>query len=250
MRTNIQLPGFNGFYESIWSELMDRELEWDKEERGITQLDGWRCKVCEFEESVAKEYTEMYLDLVNSELGFSVKQIGPAEIDSPKYYNYRTDRIYVDVEFHDLKKLWAEMKAHKDVLVKVIHDNHTSRDGFISFMSNDFDEWLKEYLHYGHEDFGLYLSFALFYVLKIHYPVANLDWEFYETISDNVYAEWYPDTEEAKEEYEKVLIVEEYLGYGAYDSDKYGQVSVDDLRLKMEQDEFDRKYQGKFEFSE
>ena len=36
-------------------------------------------------------------------------------------------------------------------------------------MSNDYDEGLAEYLDYEHEEFGLYLSFALYYLVGLEH---------------------------------------------------------------------------------
>lgn len=247
MRTNIQLSSFHGFYDSIWSNLADEPMQRDIEERGITKGDDWSCKYGEFQKEVVEKYTEMYLDLVNSELDFGIVQKGEPELDSPKYYNYRTDRIYVTVEFNAVRKLRVLMRKWEKEMRELIKEHHTSREGFISFMSNDFDEWISEYLVYGNSEFGLYLSFAMYYLVGLEHG-WDLDWEFYDWICGDVVAEWYPDSDEAKEEYEKILLVEEHHGFGSYKDEKWGAMSVEECRRKLEQEEFDSKYQGKLEF--
>lgn len=58
-------------------------------------------------------------------------------IDSPQYYNYRTDRIILDVEV-DLKKLEDFcFKDNADDFNKYLEDNFTSYDGFHSFVKNN-----------------------------------------------------------------------------------------------------------------
>lgn len=249
MKTNIQLPSFHGFYGSIWSSLADDYMERDINERGITKGDDWSCKFHEFEMEVAERYAEMYLDVVNSELDLGITQIGEPELVSPRYYNFTTDRIFVDVDFNAIEKLRVLMRKWEKEMRELIHDHHTSRDGFVSFMSNDFDEWLSEYLVYENEKFDLYLSYALYYLVGLEHG-WDLDYEFYDWICGDVVAEWYPDSDEAKEEYEKVLLVEGYYGFGSYSDDKWGSMSVEECRLKLEQEEFDRKYQGRLEFAE
>ena len=247
MRTNIQLPSFHGFYESIWSSLADDFIDYDSKERGITKVDDWRCKWDEFQMEVVKQYTDMYIDLVNSELELNIRKMAEPELDSPRYYNYRTDRIYVDIHFQAIRKVRALMRKHESEMRKLIHDHHTSRDGFISFMSNDFDEWISEYLVYGGEDFGLYLSFAIYYLLGLEHG-WDIDVEFYDWICGNVVAEWYPDSEAAKDEYEKVLLVEDAYGFGSYKDEEWGNMSVEECRLKIEGKQFDAKYQLSFNF--
>ena len=75
-----------------------------------------------------------------------------------------------------------------------------------------------------------------------------MDEEFYEWICGDVIAEWYPDSEEAKVEYEKALLVEDVYGFGSYSDEKWGEMSVEECKLKLEQEEFDRKYQMKLNF--
>jgi hypothetical protein len=151
----------------------------------------------------------------------------------------------VDVEFTGIIQLRRKMWEHEDELRKIIKEHHTSYDGFISFMSNDFDEWLDEYLKYGNKDFGLYLSYALYYLVWLETGKEDLDARFYEWICGDVFAEWYPNSEESKAELEKVEAVESVFGWGAYDSEKWENVDVEEVKRQMEQIKFDRKYQGK-----
>ena len=66
-------------------------------------------------------------------------------IDSPQYYNYRTDRIILDVEV-DLKKLEDFcFKDNADDFNKYLEDNFTSYDGFHSFVKYNRVEFYLEY---------------------------------------------------------------------------------------------------------
>ena len=70
-----------------------------------------------------------------------------SEIVSPRYYNYETDKLYVNVEFEDdwRDKIRAFMNENKEWLVKRIREEWTSCDGFNSFMDNNYDDWYKEF---------------------------------------------------------------------------------------------------------
>lgn len=245
MKVNISLPSFHGFYNSMWSEMANDSLRWEIEERGITKGDNWSCEWSDFQKNVADEYAESYLREVNCYLGLNVKKIGEAIVDSPKYYNYRTDRIYIDVKFSGIKKVYALMRKWENELRDIIRKNHTSCSGFISLMSNDFDEWISECLKYKYEDFGLYLSYVLYYLTGLERNSFEFDADFIDWICGNVSAEWYPNSEDAKEEYEKVLAVEDAYGFGTYNDARWGEMSVEGCRVKCEQHKFDEKYQLK-----
>ena len=236
MKATIQLPSFHGFYESIWSQLAQDDMDNIIESRGIKKGDFWSSKFSAFEKQVVDRYTGMYVELVNEELDFGIKILSEPELDSPKYYNYRTDRIYVKIEFNAIKKLRVLMHKWENEMRKLIKEHHTSYDGFISFMSNDFDEWISEYLVYGHEEFGLYLSFAIYYLLGLEHG-WDIDEEFYDWICGDVFCEWYPDSDEAKEEWEKVLLVESVYGFGSYSDDKWGNLSVEECKKKLGKEE-------------
>ncbi|MDP3066217.1 MAG: hypothetical protein Q8N08_05695 [Methanobacteriaceae archaeon] len=65
-------------------------------------------------------------------------------LTSPKYYNFETDKAYfkVIVDDEDYKSFIAQIfDQYFDELTKMIIDRHTSYDGFISFYSNDIEDW-------------------------------------------------------------------------------------------------------------
>jgi hypothetical protein len=64
----------------------------------------------------------------------------------------------------------ALSEPHKERIAKYIHDNHTSYDGFISFMDNDYTEWLED-LKDPNNDF--YLDCFIAYLLDIYMRKAD-----------------------------------------------------------------------------
>lgn len=67
-------------------------------------------------------------------------------ISSPQYYNYETDKIVfkVSLDSAKFKKTIKKLATgqHKELFETVIHKNHSSRDGFASFFSDNPQEWL------------------------------------------------------------------------------------------------------------
>ena len=98
-----------------------------------------------FKEECAKAYMEAFFN--NVDCPKFVKSMEFSEIVSPRYYNYETDKLYVNVEFEDdwRDKVRTFMDANKDYLTKRIREDWTSCDGFNSFMDNNYDDWYKEF---------------------------------------------------------------------------------------------------------
>lgn len=240
MKVSIQIPCFGGFYDSIWSAREDDELDYVRDELGMEHWEGWEVDHEAYEQAVAEAYADLYLDRLNCALGLHLQRTKKSvEVVSPREYNFMTDRIFVEVEFKEISIVKTLMKESRVALTKIIFKRHTSYSGFISFMSNRFDEWYKEYLHYGHEDFGLYLTYVLYYLLGIK-DTFDLDEEFWDYI--DVYPVAHPATEKAKEEYEKYQIVEATWP-GRWDADKYADVDVAELKRRVEEYEWNKKHQ-------
>jgi hypothetical protein len=66
------------------------------------------------------------------------------EIYSPKFYNFGTDEIVMDVTFNKTKVLQL-VKNECEIFNQFLKDDYTSYDGFTSFTSNNYDDWLVDF---------------------------------------------------------------------------------------------------------
>ena len=154
MKYNIQLPFFPGFYESdlkncdtaYWA--LKEELEYYQKEYAYDNPDEQAiyAQLTEddidfdddrYEEDVRNAWVESFRGYL-PEFVLSLENV---EMTSPKYYNFSTDKLWADVE---LKDGWEDdvrkfMTENADWLRERIKDDWTSYDGFMSFMSNNFD---------------------------------------------------------------------------------------------------------------
>lgn len=160
--TNISSDLFDGFYESIHcnsDEFIDVEME-DKDildnflffinnKNDIEveyEYDNWD----EYKNHVCEIFIELYIEKIIDELPYNITEsddfkldiVGEVDVVSPKYYNYATDKCYVDIEtnyetLNMIKKYTLSQSGAKEYLIKY----YTSKDGFISFISNDIMEW-------------------------------------------------------------------------------------------------------------
>lgn len=221
---DILAPSFSGFYYSKWSQLIE-DAEESERERLLTEYDfldekfvrdklepesDWNDKC---RQQIATWYAEQYFSLVSEFTGidFIVKS---AKINSPREYNFATDKLLVTVEtpmtneqvFERIRQL---MRENYDELKRIVTDNHTSCSGFWSFMSNDVDEWFDLL----NEDAHPYLDYMLGYLTHVKAKEAQwarsmdprdfLDYAIYEAVANSEYLDaptfvpiWKSDEEE------------------------------------------------------
>ena len=118
IKTNIN---FGGFYNSIHSDIIDtyiEDLEYNWED--VNYNDTY------------KIYSKSYIKALNNIL--DAKVIFKA-LNSPKFYNYSTDIINVEISKKDILKLFKYVKDAdlKQEVFNIIKEASTSRDGYVAF---------------------------------------------------------------------------------------------------------------------
>ena len=180
----VNLPFFPGFYESMLSQTVDsaeeRQAEYDAEKEESAEFYPETYQPEELRLS-ASDYSEIMLDCMNYRAAYeamasdycdafdnwAADNLATARgsfkfesMDSPREYNFTTDRVYVTVPLAIMESLYRGLD--RDKLREMIEERHTSRSGFISFYSNDIDEWEeKEISEFDHNELGTILSAAM-----------------------------------------------------------------------------------------
>ena len=113
---------FGGFYYSIHRDILDSEIE------GLGYDDD---EVINFE-ATHKAYCKNYIKVLNNILDTNIIF---KSLNSPKYYNYTTDIINVEISKKDILKLFKYVKDEdlKQEVFNIIKDSSTSKDGYIAF---------------------------------------------------------------------------------------------------------------------
>lgn len=174
MKISMEIPFFPGFYEtdlmnsdtSYWA--IKEELEYLKDDcrdehpeyEHLTE-DDLDFRYSDYEKDVAEAFLEVWENRAPEDI---VESVEFDAIDSPRYYNFRNDRLFA---FVGLKDGWEDVMRHfiasnYDWLQQRIHDDWTSYDGFMSFMDNDVDEW-GEHLFNEHDE--RYISVMIAYMM-------------------------------------------------------------------------------------
>lgn len=82
----------------------------------------------------AKEYAESFLQWLSLDGKFE-------SLRSPRYYNFETDRVFVELTRNDIARAWRGVD--KEQFAKLCRNRFTSCDGFISSYSPDWRTWGK-----------------------------------------------------------------------------------------------------------
>ena len=210
---DIEVFGFTGFYQGIWDQSENEQNEIHEMKYGeyedfesLHMIEDWGFPE-DYRDRVAELFADEYADMVSSAIGINVKLV-KSFVRSPREYNFSTDEIYAQIEIEDYdefaKRLQHFLKSdqYHDRLAEIIQQNHTSCSGFISFMSNDIDEWHELIEDPNNEN---YISCLVGYIVSVvdEDGTQLLNSTIYEFVCSNTDLHCVnPITDIAKEEFE------------------------------------------------
>lgn len=143
----LSIP-FSGFYESIHDSQIDNEL-WQNVftdyRTGCDNNDNLSNRAFDSINwhDLWIEYSREYVDFMAHEYDLKIEF---ESLSSPREYNFVTDRIFVNMPDCEFLRIYNEID--KKVFADCIKSHFTSYDGFISFYSNDINEWPENPLDY------------------------------------------------------------------------------------------------------
>ena len=122
---------FGGFYHSEHSEKIDYDTETFVDDYNEYKADA---NAIDWEDidykSTHLNYSKEYLNRLSDELDISLKFIS---LDSPKFYNFSTDKIFCSISEEDFSTLLSVYDTNE--LFNYIEEHSKSREGFSSFCS-------------------------------------------------------------------------------------------------------------------
>ena len=141
MKKLIATIPFSGFYCSIHDSAIDDSIkDIFRDDSGIENdqlayraLDS--AKWGDIRQGYAKEYAEQFAH------EFAIKSLSFETMESPKEYNFSTDRIFCEIDYAELCCIVKTFDLSQ--FSDFVRDKFTSRDGFISFYPADLSEWGK-----------------------------------------------------------------------------------------------------------
>lgn len=122
------LIDFGGFYHSIHSDILDIQIDYFEIDKDNVNY-----------KETCNSYCNEFINSLNDMLELNLKFV---KIDSPKFYNFSTDKIEAEINENDFNKL-KDTYLNSNEFIDYVNENSKSYDGFISFY-NGFDEVIKE----------------------------------------------------------------------------------------------------------
>ena len=163
------LQSFEGFYNSIWEP--DTEIYYECERTGQEEDVDFTFDDQEYRHDICENYTQVW-ELWLREFISDDIQLEFLEVVSPQYYTaWDTDRCRVKIQLtQDAEDaIIAKIGKHRELLATWIKENHTSRDGFISYLSNDIDQWPSRLFDDNEIHQPAYLFYMLYYIVKAEF---------------------------------------------------------------------------------
>lgn len=205
MKLETTIP-FSGFYNSVHSENIDNTIEFifQNDQGEILNKDCLEYAQTHLENYalICRDYAQNYVDYFKDH--FETESLEFVELTSPTYYNYTTDRIFCSINLAELGDIFIKMD--KSILYKVLKDNFTSYNGFISHYSNKLTDWPENFKDWDHNQIGALITA---YCLEIepdleHFLNSSLVPDNHEYITDSL-------NENAGEEFWKYVDISDYL---------------------------------------
>lgn len=137
--------GFYGFYDDLSDDIFRSEFDYLVEEQGhnenaVNEALYKHYNNSEFMRAVAECWLDNWQAFIKSEFDIELNILG-ADIDSPQFYNFSNDRLFVTIPAAQ----WLEL--YKKVPVELLENQakkmFTSCDGFISSYSNNWHNLFK-----------------------------------------------------------------------------------------------------------
>ena len=167
-QAEFRVPFFPGFYNSVFSEedvSAERRLfeNYTKVPEEILDYIADNSIYSDNWDDYKIEVGEAWINNLTT----SLQQVIPnfkatyKDIESPRYYNYETDSLWADCNLSEISDdIKNYVEKNKEAFKKWVKDNHSSYDGFISFYSDNADEWDLDNLD--ENELGSVLGFILY----------------------------------------------------------------------------------------
>lgn len=178
------LPLFGGFYNTSW-QFDDDSLIYDinemRKENNLAFLDYDQIEVDY--DSFENDIVENFIVELGKILDPYIDKIIFQKINHPKYYNFNNDTVdvIIDAKIGKIKKyIYENIDIFKDYLKR----KYTSHDGFCSYFSNNFADWVEYTENFSNfKKDGHFLGSILDFILENE----NIkEFDLYYTITENL----------------------------------------------------------------
>jgi hypothetical protein len=160
MKKEIIIP-FQGYYESLYSDILEGPVDYEIENPTTETFELENVNFSAMKEVLNKIYVEEFTDFFNETTGLNIT-FNYKLMESPREYNFATDRLFCEISNDDCEKLFEHATSAQGTFSEHIRDTFTSYDGFISYYSNDFNDWLqKPLVEWDHNEKGALITASM-----------------------------------------------------------------------------------------
>ena len=147
MKVQTFLPVFNGFYNTLFEDILDNATEFaidNHNETNGTELnyDNFNFDFNTIKNEICKYAVSKIEDKLN-EIGINCT-IKYETLISPREYNFSNDSINIEINFKKFSQVIDILEQNYDSFSKYIKDNYTSCSGFISNHSSYASDWMED----------------------------------------------------------------------------------------------------------
>lgn len=137
-KINVTIP-FSGFYESLHDSELDNTLERMFSDEDGNAIEGLVSRAFDAVQwrAVHIAYAKGYAESFAQE--FEIAGLTFESLQSPREYNFTTDRIFVNVPADEMARILSV--TPRETLDSVAAEMFTSRSGFMSHYSPDVKDW-------------------------------------------------------------------------------------------------------------
>ena len=155
-KNNCMRIPFAGFYNSYWSALIDMEIEseyqWRKE-NGVEENPDEELNYEDAQDYICRKYVDGFMKLMEEEYGLKLDLTFEC-MTSPKYYNFESDHIHVNISDEDMKKIYDKVMEPelREEFIRYTIKEYSPRDGHMPYLKYAYGycHWDLDNLDDGH----------------------------------------------------------------------------------------------------
>lgn len=173
--SNIDMVSFEGFYQTIWDstfEISDYEFQNEVVEDKDFIFDN-----ASYQKAICEAYTQQWERWLQQHICQDIK-LSFVSVQHPLAYNFSTDTIHAKIGLTSEAKeaIIVKVRNHREKIATWIEKNHSSCDGFWSFLSDDIKDWDRAALfNHTSDRQEAYLAYMLYYIVKAEIETNSSD---------------------------------------------------------------------------
>ena len=147
MKVQTFLPVFNGFYNTLFEDILDNAtdnaIEWYNEDNNNSlNYDNFDFDFITLQSEICRDAVLKIEEKLN-EIGINCT-IKYDTLISPREYNFSNDSINIEINFKKFSQVIEILEQNFYSFTQYIKDNYTSCSGFISSYSSYSSDWIKD----------------------------------------------------------------------------------------------------------